>query len=156
MLYPLHALNLNMLQVQGRSDLFLILEIIKKALLIPTIIIGIIFGIKIMIIGMIVNSLIAYYLNSYWSGKMINYPMKEQIFDILPSFFIAIVIGIIVFVIGMVLPLNNLIILIVQILSGAIITILILEVTRLQEYREIKEIVVQNIAKMKLRNITAK
>ena len=30
MLYPLHAINLNMLQVQGRSDLFLKLEIIKK------------------------------------------------------------------------------------------------------------------------------
>ena len=31
-LYPLHAINLNMLQVQGRSDLFLRLEIIKKAI----------------------------------------------------------------------------------------------------------------------------
>lgn len=29
-LYPLHAINLNMLQVQGRSDLFLYLEIVKK------------------------------------------------------------------------------------------------------------------------------
>ena len=29
-LYPLHAINLNMLQVQGRSDIFLILESIKK------------------------------------------------------------------------------------------------------------------------------
>lgn len=30
MLYPLHAINLNILQVKGRSDLFLKLEIIKK------------------------------------------------------------------------------------------------------------------------------
>ena len=30
MMYPLHVLNLNMLNVQGRSDLFLRLEIIKK------------------------------------------------------------------------------------------------------------------------------
>ena len=33
MFYPLHALNLNMLQIQGRSDLFLRLEIIKKIFL---------------------------------------------------------------------------------------------------------------------------
>lgn len=33
MLYPLHAINLNILQVKGRSDLFLKLEIIKKTLL---------------------------------------------------------------------------------------------------------------------------
>ena len=65
MMYPLHALNLNMLQVQGRSDLFLKLEIIKKIIAIPTIIIGIYWGIKIMIIGMMVNTLVAYYLNSY-------------------------------------------------------------------------------------------
>ncbi len=40
-MYPLHALNLNMLKVQGRSDLFLRLEIIKKSLAIPVILIGI-------------------------------------------------------------------------------------------------------------------
>lgn len=48
MMYPLHALNLNMLQVSGRSDLFLKLEVIKKILAIPTIVIGVIWGIKIM------------------------------------------------------------------------------------------------------------
>ena len=32
MLYPLHAINLNILQVKGRSDLFLKLEIIKKTI----------------------------------------------------------------------------------------------------------------------------
>lgn len=30
MWYPIHAINLNLLQVKGRSDLFLKLEIIKK------------------------------------------------------------------------------------------------------------------------------
>lgn len=88
MFYPLHALNLNMLQVQGRSDLFLRLEIIKKSLAIPVIIIGVIWGIKIMILGMIVNTFIAYYLNSYWSGSFIGYSFLEQIKDIFPSFFL--------------------------------------------------------------------
>ena len=90
MFYPLHALNLNMLQVEGRSDLFLRLEIIKKALAIPIIVIGVIWGIKIMILGMIVNTLIAYYLNSYWSGRFIGYSFLEQIKDILPSFLLAV------------------------------------------------------------------
>ncbi|GAL12374.1 lipopolysaccharide biosynthesis protein WzxC [Vibrio astriarenae] len=30
LLYPIHAINLNVLQVKGRSDLFLKLEIIKR------------------------------------------------------------------------------------------------------------------------------
>ena len=44
MLYPLHALNLNMLQVQGRSDLFLKLEIIKKCAAVIPLLIGV-FGV---------------------------------------------------------------------------------------------------------------
>jgi len=47
-----------------------------------------------MIIGMIVNSLIAYYLNSYWSGKLIGYSVKEQIADISSSFALAAGMGI--------------------------------------------------------------
>ena len=56
MLYPLHALNLNMLNVQGRSDLFLKLEIIKKIIAMPVIMAGIFCGIKAMIGGMIILS----------------------------------------------------------------------------------------------------
>lgn len=44
MLYPLHAINLNILQVKGRSDLYLKLEIIKKIIAVITIFIGI-FGV---------------------------------------------------------------------------------------------------------------
>lgn len=149
MLYPLHALNLNILQVQGRSDLFLILEIIKKVLAIPTIIIGIIFGIKIMIIGMIVNSLIAYYLNSYWSGIMINYPLKEQILDIAPSFLTAIIMGVFVYILGIFLPISNLMLLFVQLIVGALTTVMISKAMKLEEYVEIKEIIVKNIIKLR-------
>jgi len=89
MMYPLHALNLNMLKVQGRSDLFLKLEIIKKILAVPVVIIGVMFGIKAMIMGMMVLTQIAYFLNSYWSGRFIEYSMKNQVKDILPSFILA-------------------------------------------------------------------
>ena len=141
MFYPLHALNLNMLQVQGRSDLFLRLEIIKKVLAVPVIIIGILYGIKIMILGMLINTLIAYYLNSYWSGKLIGYSSYEQIKDILPSFLLAISVMTIVFVIGNLIYLSNLWILIIQIVSGAILTIVIAEIFKLSSYLYVKEIV---------------
>lgn len=140
MLYPLHALNLNMLNVKGRSDLFLKLEIIKKVLAVPTIIIGVIYGIKIMIIGMMVNSLVAYYLNSYWSGKLIGYPMLEQISDIMPSFGIAFVIGVVVYFSGQFLPYGYFPKLCLQILIGAGMTLLIFELCRIQDYLYLKDI----------------
>lgn len=51
MLYPLHAINLNMLQVKGRSDLFLKLEIIKKVIAILPISLGVFYGIEVMLLG---------------------------------------------------------------------------------------------------------
>jgi teichuronic acid exporter len=134
MLFPLHALNLNLLNVLGRSDLFLKLEIIKKILVIPAIIIGIIWGIKVMILGMWVNSLVGYYLNSYYSGRFINYPMREQVNDILPSLLIAILMGALVYVSGLLIPFGNLIKLILQITLGGLLVVSLSELFKLESY----------------------
>jgi teichuronic acid exporter len=147
MLYPLHALNLNMLSVLGRSDLFLKLEIIKKVLAIPTIIIGVFFGIKIMLLGMMVNSIVSYYLNSYWSGKLIDYSMKEQIQDILPAFLLALSASIIVYFGGLILPFGFLIKLVVQILFGCLLIIFFSERFRLDSYLMMKSIVLTYLEK---------
>lgn len=149
MLYPLHSLNLNMLNVQGRSDLFLRLEIIKKIIAIPTIIIGVIWGVKIMILGMIFNSLIAYYLNSYWSGKFINYPMKEQLKDVLPSLLIALTVGSIVYTLGLCLSFSPLLKLTTQILTGGLLVLIISELFKVEEYLEIKKILLSKIIKIR-------
>jgi len=140
MMYPLHALNLNMLNVQGRSDLFLKLEIIKKILAIPVIITGILFGIKPMIVGMMVNTQIAYFLNSYWSGHFIDYPMREQVQDILPSFILAAVMAVAVAVVGWLLPFGYPAALVIQIVSGAVVVFAIAEMTKLDAYFFLKEI----------------
>lgn len=149
MFYPLHALNLNILNVLGRSDLFLKLEIIKKILAVPTIIIGVFFGIKVMIVGMMVNTLIAYFLNSYWSGRFINYPIKEQISDILPSLFLSIFTGVIVYVSGWWLPFSNLIILLCQITIGAFITLFTCEIMKIDSYKYLKNIIFTQLSAIK-------
>lgn len=51
MWYPIHAINLNLLQVQGRSDLFLRLEIIKKSIGVIILFLTIPLGLKIMCLG---------------------------------------------------------------------------------------------------------
>lgn len=145
MLYPLHALNLNMLQVSGRSDLFLKLEIIKKILAIPILVIGVFFGVKIMIIGMILSSLVSFYINSYWSGKFINYSIFEQIRDIVPSFAFSLSIGVLVFLFGKIIDVSFLKTLVLQIIFAVIISIILAEFLRLKDYLFLK-----NIAREKL------
>lgn len=152
MMHPLHALNLNMLQVSGRSDLFLKLEIIKKILAVPIIVIGIIWGIKIMIGGMMVNTLIAYYLNSYWSGRFIGYSFKEQVADIFPSFILAISMSIGVYLLGLLLPFKPLWMLTTQTLAGAAFIFLFCESTKFKDYIFVKEILIEKWSEMRKNN----
>lgn len=148
MMYPVHVLNLNMLKVQGRSDLFLKLEVLKKLIAIPTIIIGILWGIKFMLLGMVVNSQIAYIINSYWSGKKIDYSYREQVLDILPSFLLALTMAVLVFILGKILPFSNPVKLIIMILSGAIFIFGTCELTRFRDYIYSKELIVEQVGKL--------
>ncbi len=138
-----------MLQVQGRSDLFLKLEIIKKLIAIPTIIIGILWGIKIMIAGSMVNTLIAYYLNSYWSGVKIGYSFRQQVKDILPSFLLALTMGVLVFLLGKLLPFTYPIELMIQIIFGALFVFVFCEITKFKDYSFAKELVLEKIHSFK-------
>ena len=88
-LYPLHAINLNMLQVEGRSDLFLKLEIVKKIVAVGPILLGIFISIRWMLWSSVLVGIVSYFLNSYFSGKMIGYGSWAQLKDIAPSFGVA-------------------------------------------------------------------
>ncbi|MEJ2491639.1 MAG: MOP flippase family protein [Desulfuromonadales bacterium] len=145
MFYPLNALNLNMLKVKGRSDLFLRLEVIKKVLAVPTIIAGILWGIKVMIAGMMVNAVIAYYLNSYWSGQMIGYPLRDQVKDILPSFLIAVFISVAVFLVGQVFDAITVLSLTVQLATGTILTVGLSELIRFRDYLFLKNVLFERL-----------
>ena len=137
MLYPLHALNLNILNVRGKSDLFLLIEIIKKTLAIPIIIIGIYFGIKVMILCMIIFSFSMLLLNSYFSGKLINYPISEQLRDILPSFVLATTMSASVYFIQLSLPYIPIVKLIIGIVAGLAIIILLGNIFKMDSYKEV-------------------
>ena len=89
MLYPLHSINLNVLKVKGRSDLFLYLEIYKKIVEVIIIFISYRFGVMGILVGQIVFSALAYIPNSYFSSKLIDYPIKEQVADFLPGLILA-------------------------------------------------------------------
>jgi teichuronic acid exporter len=145
MLYPLHALNLNMLKLQGRSDLFLRLEIIKKAIFIPMIIIGVIGGIKILILGMLFASVFAYFLNSFWSGKLIGYSSLEQLRDIFPSFLLASAMGLAAFTAGMVLKTAPWLTLLIQTAVGGAFVFAIGEIFGMGDYLYIKRVVVEHL-----------
>lgn len=84
MLYPIHAINLNLLQVKGRSDIFLKLEVIKKALLVCILCITVPLGIKAMCIGMVIQTYIAFFINSFYTGQFSKLNTSKQLKALLP------------------------------------------------------------------------
>ncbi len=141
LLYPLHVINLNVLTALGRSDLFLRLEIIKKALIIINIAVTWRWGISAMIYGMIVMSIISYYLNSYYTGILIGYSIWEQIRDTFSYLILAILMGIVLYAAGLLPFRNQWIMLLVQITIGIVIYVCMCRLLRLTAFMELWQMV---------------
>ncbi len=98
-----------------------------------------------MLIGSFFSSCIAFYLNSYYSGPFLGYSSKEQIKDILPSFGIALLMAGPVFAMSFI-DVSHFLLLSSQIITGAIITIITCETSKLPEYLELKSIVLSKFS----------
>lgn len=82
MWYPIHSINLNLLQVKGRSDLFLRLEIIKKIIGVTILFCSLPFGLLVMCYTGIFSSVLCLAINTYYTGKLINVGFFIQMKDI--------------------------------------------------------------------------
>lgn len=147
MLYPLHKININMLTVQGRSDILLYLEIIKIALAVIPILLGIYVGFYWMLFGTVAVGIIAFFLNSYYSGKVLHYTSWDQIKDLMPSFGIAMTMAVIVYLMSYI-PISSYLLLPMQIIVGGIVTIFLCECIKPDEYIQLKGIVLDNVNKV--------
>lgn len=149
-LYPLHAINLNMLQVQGRSDLFLGLEIIKKIIGLLPLSVCIIWGVMPMLYVNLFTGVIAFFLNSYFPGKLLGYSSLMQIKDIAPSYGLAVLIALFVWILKY-LPFSNWIILPLQLICGISIFFIACNSIKMKEYIEVKEMIIPIVRKLKRR-----
>ena len=104
MWYPIHAINLNLLQVLGRSDYFLKLEIIKKVQGVIVLCITVPMGLTAMCVGSIVSSVICLYYNTYYTKKLIGYGFFDQMRDLFPILLNCLVMAGIVWVVNLFLP----------------------------------------------------
>lgn len=141
MLYPLHAINLNILQVKGRSDLFLKLEIIKKIIAVVPIVLGIFYGIEYMLWGSVFTSFIAYFLNSYYSAGLIHYSTKDQVKDVFPTFAVSLIVAAVMWSFSL-LDVSVYIQLSIQITVGLILAFSFYEKLQLSEYLEAKRMLI--------------
>jgi O-antigen/teichoic acid export membrane protein len=136
MLYPLHAINLNILYVKGRSDLVLKLEVIKKILISIAILVTFSFGVKALVIGQIFTSIFAFFINTYYSGKMVNYSTWKQIKDIIPIVLIALFMALGVWMTMLIFD-KDALKLLIGIVTGFILYIFFAKIGNFMELKEI-------------------
>ena len=91
MWWPIHAINLNLLLVLGRSDYFFKLEIIKKIYGLIILIFTLPMGLIAFCSGRILSSLISLWVNTYYTKKIINLGFWEQLNDLKHVLFLSLV-----------------------------------------------------------------
>lgn len=89
----LSLLNLNVLYVKGRSDLVFKLEVIKKSIAMVILVVTIPYGLVVMCWGLVMYSLIAFYLNSYYTKKLLALSFFKQLNDVTPYFIASLTMG---------------------------------------------------------------
>lgn len=125
LIYPLHILNLTVLKIKGKSGKILKLEIIKKPLMVLTIIITFRWGILGLLYGMIAYSVIEYFINSFYTKSLIGYSQWEQIKDLLPSLSTSCVMGITMYFISLIKINSYLMMIFMQAIVGVTVYFLI-------------------------------
>ena len=81
-LYPLHLMNINVLNVKGRSDLVLKIGLFKNATTLMFLFAAIPYGVFWIVVGQVVNAFVSLIPNTYFTRKLIDYGLKQQLLDI--------------------------------------------------------------------------
>lgn len=125
MFYPIHLANLQIAKAVGRTDISMWQEIAKKTIDIVMLIITVRFGLIWVVVGLLVSSLLALWINIEPINKYINYNTLQQLIDVLPSLIIGIITAAFMYGIEMFVEINNILILSLQTFAGfAVFTIL--------------------------------
>jgi len=147
MWYPIHAINLNLLQVKGRSDLFLRVEIIKKVIGVLILVVTIPFGVAAMCWGGVFSSLISLFINTYYTERLIQFGYLKQMKDLLPILGLSLSMGLIVWGVTRLIHIN-LLALIIGGIVGTVYYFLVAHITKSQELQEVR--VLLNILREKV------
>ena len=94
MLFPIHALNMNLLNVKGRSDLVFKVGLIKKVVNLSLLFLAIPYGVLGIVTSQVIAAFLALIPNTYFSVKLVGYSLREQIKDVIKPIAAAILSGV--------------------------------------------------------------
>ncbi len=138
--YPLHTANLNAIKAMGRSDLFLVLELIKKAVGISALLVTMRMGVYPMALSLLVTSVLSQIINSWPNSHLLNYSYLRQLADLLPTILLAALMGACVYPVTL-LGLPDIVTLVIQVPLGVLVYVLGSKLLRIDSFEYLLSIV---------------
>ena len=132
--YPIHTANLNAIKAMGRSDMFLKLEIAKKAFGLVVLISTMWFGVIWMAYSLLLTSLFSQIINSFPNKKLLEYGYIQQLKDMLPQIALSCAMGFCVYLLNYV-GLPVIVTLILQVAVGAVLYIILSKVFKIECFK---------------------
>jgi teichuronic acid exporter len=130
---PIQSANLQAINALGRSDIYLIISIIKRVYGLIILLISIRFGVYAIAMGQTLIAILSSILNAYPNKKLLDYSYREQWTDIMPSVLISIIMGTIVYMFKF-LNLGSWETLLLQVGSGIVIYVFLARILKLESY----------------------
>jgi lipopolysaccharide exporter len=93
MIFPIHALNVNLMNVKGRSDLVFKVGLVKKSVNISLLFLAIPHGVLAIALSQVIGAILALVPNTHISAKLIDYSLSEQVKDAIKPIIAAVFCG---------------------------------------------------------------
>jgi teichuronic acid exporter len=142
---PMHVINQNVMKIKGHSNLLLKTEIIKYIIFTPLLVLGTIYGIKVLIAGIVFFYWIGFVINAMYTKRLIGYSIIAQIIDFSPAFAIALVPALITWSLSVLLPLNNLLLLPILVITYPALVIILSVLFKVPAFFELKQILADKL-----------
>lgn len=124
------GVSLQTIKAIGKSDIILKLEVYKKPVYLLLLIIGVKISVKAVAITMLIYSVYSSIMNAIPLKKEVNYGFCEQLKDLFPSFLASCIMGAVVNMISY-FNINSIVLLIVQVMTGAVIYVVLAKAFRI-------------------------
>lgn len=145
----MHSSNQIIMNIKGRSDYFLRTEIVKYLFFIPVVIIGYYYGIYILLIGFTAHYWLGFIINAFYSKRLINYGIFEQIKDMILPMLFGLVVGFSSFLVKQFINIESSFIIVLQVVVALVIGVLLLRFMLLSYYLELKSLLFKFILNRK-------
>lgn len=147
---PITISNWEAIKALGYSDITLKLEMLKKIIDIAILVVTAMIGVYAIAIGQVIFNLICVFINLAPNKKLLNYGIKEQLVDAVPTLLIALAAGFIAYWVQL-LPIHNFWIILIQFLVGGAVYIGLSHLFKEESYFYIRQMVKDNKNKLHLK-----